>query len=103
MDGDDHPDDPPTEPSREVFHTRYTEDERPTEAVVRAITAVNGVEPTDLDPLYETVDPEALDRLLGSPVVGDPDGEVVVRFYVSGYRVIVKNDGQVTIFETEDD
>jgi hypothetical protein len=104
MDEDNHPDDPPTEPRRAVFHTRYSGDERPTEAVLRALSAVEGVEPTEIDPpLYETVDPDALDRLLGDPVVGDPGGVVVVRFCVSGYRVVIKNNGEVTIFETEND
>lgn len=38
-------------------------DERITETVIRAVTIVTNTPPTDFDPLYDTIDPDALARL----------------------------------------
>lgn len=43
---------------------RISPDERPTEAVVKAVAAMKNVPTTELDPLADTVDPDALSELL---------------------------------------
>lgn len=71
----------------------------PSEAVVEAVADAEGVEPTDLRPLYEVVDPDALDSLFrerlgrGEPALG------LITFQYQGYRVQVDEDGRVTLVE----
>lgn len=84
--------------ARTIARTRYSDDESPSEAVVRTLAALEGVESSDLDPLYESIEPEALDALLDRPV---PEGSAppTVQFVASGYRVVVSGDGRITVLE----
>lgn len=66
-----------------------------TSAVVEAVADHAGVCPTDLPPLYEAVDPGALEALLSRP------GPIRVRFSYAGYRVTVLVDGDRTVEVTE--
>ncbi len=68
-------------------------DTAPSQAVVRAVSAVTDAEPTSLEPLYETVDPEALDQLLRS---GDAGMELTVRYL--DYHVTLSGDGTVAVY-----
>lgn len=65
----------------------------PSQAVVRAVSAVTDTEPTSLQPLYESVDPEAVDRLLRS---GDAGMELTVRYL--DYHVTLGGDGRVAVY-----
>lgn len=59
--------------------------------VVTAIADQEGIDPTDLDPpLYEVVDPEALNRLFA-----DTTGRVSFEYH--GYLVTVDAEGSVTL------
>ena len=82
--------------SEPVIQTQFDSDERASEAVIRTIAAIKGVEPTELESLYESLDPEALDALLGDPA-RDGNSTIAVNFVASGYRVSVSSDGQITI------
>lgn len=65
---------------------------RPSTAVLETVAAVEGCEPTDLEtPLYECVDPEALDALVASPLRGE------VRFSYHGYELTVDGRGNVDV------
>lgn len=90
--------DPATHPTGEVFHTEFGERNTPSEAIIKAVAAVEGVEPTEIEFLYERIDPDALDALFDGPVVGD-GGTVGVEFGYSGHRVSVQNNGSITILE----
>ena len=63
-------------------------------AVVEAVAAREGVDPKDLpSPLYESVNPDALDALFrGSP------GQVTFEYL--GYRVVVGSSGEVDLEPT---
>jgi len=87
--------------SEPAVETRYSTGESPSEAVIRALAATKGVEPTELDLLYDFIDPEALDSLLGGPVLGD-ESQTVVAFSATGFRVVVSSDGHVSIFDETD-
>lgn len=50
-----------------------------------------------LDPLYNVINPEALEALLTSQRTGRQDGEIVVSFVYHGFRVTVKSYGIVRI------
>ncbi|MCU4743248.1 HalOD1 output domain-containing protein [Natronoglomus mannanivorans] len=60
--------------------------------VVTAVAEAAGTDPIDLEPpLYHSVDPEALDRLLCTGL----DGQI--RFEYRGYTVTVQGDGTVSV------
>lgn len=67
---------------------------RPSAAVTEYISAMTGREQTDFAPLYETVDPEALDSLIGSSKRSTP---VSISFEYAGHSVTVRSDGELVI------
>lgn len=73
--------------------------ERLSDTVIRAVADAEGVEPSALDtPLYEVIDPDALDRLFRSPADGSHStGCITFEYY--GYGVNVRADGQLTLTE----
>ena len=69
----------------------------PADAVVGAIAAVTDTEPLELPPMYETIDPEAL-NLLFARRTDDPDApEKVLSFSMNGWNVFVRDDGRIRI------
>lgn len=68
-------------------------DSNPSEAIVLEIAERTDVNPVDLPPLYERVDPEALDSLVQGP------GSVHVTFEYTGYEVTVSETGCIAIHE----
>lgn len=74
------------------------EDESVSEAVVRAVADAEGVSPTDVTPpLYESVNPEALDDLFDSRSGGH------ITFRYCGYEVNVHNVGDTTVLVRDRD
>jgi hypothetical protein len=65
------------------------EDEVPSEAVVRTVASLREEDPADLEPLFETVDPDAIDALLG----GDrEDGALELRLTYESCEIVVTPD-----------
>lgn len=73
------------------FHSDVTESGPAHEQVVRAVANADGVGPTDLQPLYETVDPEALDALF------EPGVDGTVAFTYEGHDVVIDSADGVTV------
>jgi len=67
----------------------------PSQAIVMGIAERKGVNPTQMPPLYEMVDPEALDGLFQNEQSGQ------VMFEYAGYEVIVHGNGYIDIHEVE--
>jgi hypothetical protein len=65
-------------------------------AIVQAIASIEGVETTEVDCLYDAIDPEALDRLVEASA---PKNSLVVEFRMSGYQVRVRGDRTVVVEE----
>lgn len=66
--------------------------EPPALAVVDAVAARANVDPTDLPPLYDSIDPDLLSPL------GDPDtSDQRVRFDYYGYTITVTSGGSITL------
>lgn len=70
-------------------------DESPSSAVVEAVADEMDAAPTDLRPLYEVVDTEALDALFHDQATT----EGTVSFDYCGYEVTVTATGDVTVAE----
>lgn len=70
-------------------NARSTEDDPPSIAVIEAVARRKGTDPTELSPLFEAVDPRALDRLV--------EGGASVSFDYAGHRVYVTETGEITV------
>lgn len=60
--------------------------------IVYELADERGVDPLELDPLYDAVDPDALERLFSAPTSVDR-----VEFTVGDCKVIVSGDGTVEV------
>lgn len=65
----------------------------PSLRIIDALAAATDTDPLELDPLYDVVDPEALDRFLAA----DPTGEATVAFGYDGHSVEVRSDGAIAV------
>lgn len=72
---------------------------RASEVVVRRVAEREGVDPIELEePLFEAVDPDALDNLLGVVGTGDEAGPwVAVSFAYLGYEIRIDSEGRITV------
>lgn len=61
------------QPDEAWFTYRMDPDERPTEAVLMAVSAVRNVSVLELDRLTDTIDPDALDSIFSGPREGSRD------------------------------
>lgn len=76
---------------------RYDSDSL-TQEIVQKIADLEGVEPLDLEtPLYEAIDPEALEALLTDTITGERRDNVSVEFQYYGYDIVVDSDGEIAI------
>lgn len=78
-----------------IHESAYTpgSEQSPTMAVLAAIAQTEGVDITDLPPLYEAVDPTVIDRLFENGA----DEDTVVGFPYEDWNVFVFADGRIHI------
>ena len=69
----------------------------PSTAVVELLAEELGQDPTELDPLYETIDTEALDRLVSSNGTNPDDHTLAVSFSFNGYAINIQSGGLVEL------
>ena len=68
-------------------------------AVINAVSAVTGTDPVELPPLYETIDPDALNSLFEAR---DRTGSSPrVEFTYNGFDVTVRDGPRVTVERTD--
>lgn len=91
----------PSERDGAVHRTVYdaSEDRSLGTAVVVAIAEATGTPARDIEPLYETVDPDALAALFGPRTADGSRRRGTVSFVHDGCRVIV--DGDEIVVDTE--
>ena len=73
-----------------------------TEAVVRALSAVNGCPPETLPPLAEVLDPDALDMIFDKGRNGNPRPGGRISFIYNGCRITIDNGEYLTIHPITD-
>ena len=66
------------------------------ETVVTAVAEAKGVDPLDLKPLYDVIDPDALNRMF-RPSAGSPPAVMELSFSMAGCKVVVHGDGEVVV------
>ena len=74
-------------------HPSRSPPEPPTHAVAAALAAREGVDPTELPPLHDSIDTEAMDAVL------DGGEDVRLTFSHLGYEVTVTGDGRVEVVD----
>lgn len=68
-------------------------------AVVAAVSFASEVDERELEPLYATVDPDALNDIFGPLRDGRPDRrEGCVAFEYEGHEVCVGSDGTICVY-----
>lgn len=78
--------------------TTTCRDEQVSETVITAVAAATDADPLEMDPLYETIDPDALDRLCRP---SDASPTLQLQFSMAGCEIEVRGDGTVTVTPPE--
>ncbi|WP_115865225.1 HalOD1 output domain-containing protein [Halorussus litoreus] len=85
---------------RETNSTDDVSDDEPlSQTVVTAVATASGTDPTAIDPLAESIDPDALDALFDDRHDGTTRDAGTVRFSFFGYDVVATGDGCVSVVE----
>lgn len=83
-------------PETATVRTQFNQEKTPASlAVIATLADVLDTDPVELDPLYSTVDPAALDALVR--IRHGTDGDIHVTFTHEGYAITVSSYGVVTI------
>ncbi|WP_227380787.1 HalOD1 output domain-containing protein [Haladaptatus halobius] len=69
--------------------------------VLTAVADAKGQSPVDLEPLYQVINPEALDALFAPRADGTPRTHGSVSFQYAGYWVTVSTEGAVELESDE--
>jgi hypothetical protein len=78
----------------------YDSEQSLSTAVIQAVADAAGLEPAELGtPLYDQIDPDALDNLFSDRHNGMPRGSGHVVFTLLDYEVTVYSDGHVVVHE----
>jgi hypothetical protein len=78
-------------PDETLYRTTYRKrtDGTLADAVVAALAAATNTAPTDIDPLYETVDPDALENLFGARIDGSDRERGRISFHHHNKQVVI--------------
>lgn len=79
------------------------EADRASTAVVRAITTAGDVGPAEIEPLYGTIEPEALDRLFAHAARTANGPSSVFGFAIDGWTIFVHGDGRIDVYDRDSD
>lgn len=71
------------------------------ERVITAVADARSVDPLELTPLYDVVDPDALERLFQTPPTGTDRSPGRVVFTMDGCEIVVHSDGEVDVTAPE--
>mgnify|MGYP006286281055 FL=1 len=72
------------------------ENETAAESVVRAVSELTGTDPEAMDPLYDVVDPDALNALC-EPETSGEGASPRVSFQFGGCTVVVYGEGRTVV------
>jgi len=83
----------------DTYHHQYDWDssERLSSAIIAAVATVADTEPTELEPLYECVDPDALNALFSPLSEDQPRSRGRLSFFLDEYEVTVHGHGEIVV------
>lgn len=82
------------DPRTDTYHVRYDQSVSVSVAVMTAVSHITGKDLTQITPLYERLDPEALDTLFASK---RRSSNTHVSFTIEDCRVTVRGNSEITI------
>ncbi|WP_170977357.1 HalOD1 output domain-containing protein [Halorussus salinisoli] len=85
------------------LHHDWRDDESVTTAVIMGVAAITNTPPTDLGPVFEMIDPDALNNLFHPPTSGSSRDDGWVSFCLNDCAVRVYATGEIEITPDEDD
>lgn len=90
---------------REVIRNEYSwESIEPSTAVVETVAAAVGRDPTNIEPLYDVLDPSALNDLISSVESDRLSAEPTdVSFRYGNHIVTVRSDGEIIVAPLAED
>lgn len=92
-----------TEPDVDPLVTfDWTTSDSPSTAVVTAVAEAAGTDPVAIEPLYEAIDPDALDALVAPPTALGTAPSATIEFVYQDYRVRVGANGRGHLFDRDD-
>ncbi|WP_435098852.1 HalOD1 output domain-containing protein [Halorubrum sp. N11] len=68
----------------------------PVEATIEALAEAAGVDTLELPPIYDFVDPDAINHLFGKHK-GASEAETLLSFQVNNWNVFIRDDGRIRI------
>ena len=86
-------------PDTQTYHIYHDLEQPPSIStiVIRGIATLNGEQPTDIKPLHDVIDPDALDALFQPVSEESTERRANVSFPFEGYEVTVYADGEIVI------
>lgn len=77
---------------------RWNDGANVSEAIVNAVAKFAGVDPLEMEPIYDGIDPDALDTLFDSRTDGTHrSGGLNVEFRLDGYAVALSSDRRIRV------
>ena len=67
------------------------------ESIISTVAAVSGTEPMELPPLYDVLDPDALEALIELNAARPAESDIHVTFTFNGYTVTVHTYGIIAV------
>lgn len=83
--------------SRHLRTFEWSSKDGPTYALVRAVAAELGTDPTSVDPLHDTVNTDAIESMLE----GSDSENVTVRIPYQGFTIYLDGAGRGYVYDTE--
>lgn len=74
-----------------------------TQRVIETVTETIDTDPAKLDPLYETIDPDALEQVFRGSERGEGDRNARITFAYAGCEVTVYGNSEVEVTQLPDD
>lgn len=97
-------DNDPSPDTDDTIQTEFDWDSvAPSTAVIETVSIAANMDPSTIEPLYGSVDPDALDALIQSNGTSSPDNVTTVSFTFVEYEVRVRSNGTVAVRPIEED
>lgn len=71
----------------------YTEYASVSSAIASTLATIKEVEVTELEPLHNSIDTEAIDRLF----MGNTNKHLVIKQFIGEYEIVIRGDGKLII------
>lgn len=84
-----------------VLDAQYRDEGRktPAEAIIDAVSEAAEIDPLELPPLYEFVDPDSLNKLFENENATEGN-EIVLGFKIDKWNVFIRNDGRIRVCDS---